>query len=97
MAMNRWMAGPSAPVPAGAAVRLLRGQQSVERFAAREKHRFLITKVRLLRTPQWRGRAAVPRRRDVEFDAIARDALLPDQQRISRPAASRSSRRGISM
>ncbi|WP_282960099.1 hypothetical protein [Burkholderia cenocepacia] len=29
MAMNRWMAGPSAPVPAGAAVRLLRGQQSL--------------------------------------------------------------------
>ncbi|ARF90085.1 uncharacterized protein BCN122_III0054 [Burkholderia cenocepacia] len=43
------------------------------------------------------GGAATSRRRDVEFDAIARDALLPDQQRISRPAASRSSRRGISM
>ncbi|WP_321953251.1 hypothetical protein [Burkholderia cenocepacia] len=49
MAMNRWMAGQCG--------RLLRDQQSVERFAAREKHRFLITKVRLLRNPQWRGRA----------------------------------------
>ncbi|WP_257126023.1 hypothetical protein [Burkholderia sp. ABCPW 11] len=97
MAMNRWMAGQSGPVPAGAAVWLLRSQQSVERFAAREKHRFLITKARLLRNLQWRARAAVRRRQSIEFDAGARDALLPDQQCISKSAAHGSSWCGISM
>ncbi|MBJ9969129.1 hypothetical protein [Burkholderia seminalis] len=74
MAMNRWMTGRDGPVPTSAGVRLLRGQQSVQCFAAREKHRFLITKARLLRNLQWCGRAGLPRRRGVEFDAIARRA-----------------------
>ncbi|WP_244166588.1 hypothetical protein [Burkholderia anthina] len=52
MAKNRWRPGDAGL--------LLRDQQSVECFAAREKHRFLITKARLLRNLQWRGSAAAP-------------------------------------
>jgi hypothetical protein len=46
----------------GAAVRLLRGQQSVQRFAPDGKHRFLITKAGLLRRMRRRGRALLRQR-----------------------------------
>ncbi|WP_269502304.1 hypothetical protein [Burkholderia sp. IMCC1007] len=52
----------SGRAPTGGAFRVLRDQQSVQRFASRGKHRFLITKAGLLRSVR-RRRVVAPRRR----------------------------------